>query len=108
MFFVQAASVTWIASLPLTPISANTAIYQINPLLVYVFSIFLLHESISHYKLAAVLLAVVGVVVVAVGRESKDAGNFATWDARGYALVTISTIVFSLKEASLHQNLGWG
>ena len=35
MFFVHAASISWIASLPRTPVSANTAIYQINPLLVY-------------------------------------------------------------------------
>lgn len=98
MLFVQAASVTWIASLPRTPISANTAIYQINPLLVYAFSIPLLQESMSHYKLAAVVLAVFGVLLVAVGRETEGLSNSKAWDASGYVLVTISTVIFSLKE----------
>eukprot|EP00966_Prymnesium_polylepis_P328712 7384486-Prymnesium_polylepis.1 len=107
MLLVQAASVTWIASLPRTPVSANTAIYQINPLLVYAFSIPLLGERVSKYKLAAVVLAVCGVWLVAMGRQDEtdgaDAGVAAAEDASrhdswGYVLVTVSTTIFSLKE----------
>ncbi|KAL1495771.1 hypothetical protein AB1Y20_016633 [Prymnesium parvum] len=100
MFLTQAASVTWIISLPRTPVSANMAIYQINPLLVYAFSIPLLNESLSYYKLAVVLLALFGALLVANGRleDISRASTYATWDAWGYVLVTISTIIFSLKE----------
>ena len=44
---VQASSATWIASLDLTAVSINSAIYNINPLLVYAFSIPLLKERPS-------------------------------------------------------------
>lgn len=76
------------------------AIYQINPLLVYAFSIPLLNESLSYYKLAVVLLALFGALLVANGRleNISRASTYATWDAWGYVLVTISTIIFSLKE----------
>ena len=42
MVLVLAASTSFIASLSLTSVSVNTAIYNVNPLIVYLFSIPLL------------------------------------------------------------------
>jgi len=64
---VQTSSATWIASLNLTAVSINSAIYNVNPLLVYVFSIPLLKEACSYAKTSAVLLAVFGTMVVTYG-----------------------------------------
>ena len=99
MVFVQVASVTFISSLSLTSVSANTAIYQTNPLLVYVFSLLILQEKASYPKFAAVLLAMGGVGLVITGRQSSlhwiEGESSSMY---GYILVTISTTVFSLKE----------
>ena len=45
MVLVLAASTSFIASLSLTSVSVNTAIYNVNPLIVYLFSIPLLGEK---------------------------------------------------------------
>jgi len=102
MVLVQSSSATWIASLTMTSVSINSAIYNVNPLLVYVFSIPLLKESCSFTKTSAVLLAMLGTSVVAVGdahdedrsllpasKEMALTGNF---------LVLVSASLFALKE----------
>jgi len=107
--FVQASSATWIWSLDLTFVSVNSAIYNINPLLVYLFSIPLLAEPPSVMKLCAVLLAMVGTSVVTLG-TAGDADATAAVDADGpdvttregaifgSGLVLLSAAFFALKE----------
>ena len=88
---------TWIASLSLTSVSINTAIYNVNPLLVYVFSIPLLHEPVSLTKAVAVLGALAATSIVARGTnyESASEGDRAQL---GALIVFASAAIYSLKE----------
>ena len=105
---VQASSATWIASLDLTAVSVNSAIYNINPLLVYVFSIPILSEPPSVTKSSAVLLAMVGTSVVTLGTASSPMKAGAAADGAeattkegaifGNVLVLASACLFALKE----------
>ena len=96
MFLVQAASGTWISSLSHTSVSVNTAIYNINPLLVYVFSIPILSETFSVTKASAVFLALIATSVVAQGT------TFEPQEQRsglvGPMTVLLSATIYSLKE----------
>lgn len=110
MFFVQASSATWIASLGLTSVSVNSAIYNINPLLVYAFSIPLLKERPSVTKSAAVLIAMVGTSIVTLG-STNILGPEAVAGAEskegvllGNGLVIISACCFALKEVLFKQH----
>ena len=97
---VQASSATWIASLDLTAVSINSAIYNINPLLVYAFSIPVLGETLSWTKAGAVLLAVLGTSIVTFG-TAGSAAAFAVSDevaVFGNVLVVLSATFFALKE----------
>lgn len=101
---VQASSATWISSLNLTAVSINSAIYNINPLLVYVFSIPLLNEPVSVPKSFAVLLAMIGTSVVTFGTANSGNaiadGDAATKEGAifGNVLVVLSATLFALKE----------
>lgn len=102
---VQASSATWIASLGLTAVSVNSAIYNINPLLVYAFSVVLLGEPPSLPRTGAVLLAMVGTSVVTLGTAHSKYVAISDGDATeregaifGNVLVVISATLFALKE----------
>jgi len=103
---VQTSSATWISSLNLTSVSINSAIYNINPLLVYVFSIPLLRERPSVTKTGAVLLAMAGTTIVTLGTASSGAAvasDGAEASAKegavvGNVLVLLSASLFALKE----------
>lgn len=75
---VQGASVSWVASIPLTSASANSAIYQSSCALAYLFSLPLLkEETLSASKSMAVLLAIGGVFLVIFASRGGDAGDDA-------------------------------
>ena len=97
---VQASSATWIASLGLTAVSINSAIYNINPLLVYVFSIPILSERASVTKSFAVLIAMLGTSIVTLGTSNLWSSSGGTKEGAllGNGLVIISACLFALKE----------
>lgn len=53
---------TWYFSLSRTTLSANTAIYNCSPALVYFFSIFILNDSITPLKVFSVIACVGGIL----------------------------------------------
>ena len=99
MLFTQSASATWIASLSLTAVSVNTAIYNVNPLLVYVFSVPILQESLSLTKTVAVLGALVATTMVAQGtRYDPESITGGERGLQGVLTVLASATIYSLKE----------
>lgn len=99
MVLTQSASATWIASLSLTAVSINTAIYNVNPLLVYVFSIPLLKEPLSFTRAVAVLGALAATTAVAQGtRYDSSLPEGGDRGIRGALIVLASATIYSLKE----------
>jgi len=95
MVLVLAASTSFIASLSLTSVSVNTAIYNVNPLIVYLFSIPLLGEKPSVTKSAAVVIA--GIAATAVAQGATTSGD-PTRGILGASIVLLSATIYSLKE----------
>ena len=60
--FLLGASVTWVASIPLTLAAINTALYQLYTPLTYVFSIPILREGLSASKSLGVVVALASVL----------------------------------------------
>ncbi len=95
---------TWYISLPLTPVSVNTAIYNAACVFVFLFSVILLKEPIPLLKIAAVLFCVGGIVVLCIDGIEDSSGDEknSIW---GYVLVIVSTMFYSLYEVLLKR---WG
>ena len=99
MVLTQAASATWIASLSLTSVSINTAIYNVNPLLVYVFSIPLLKQPLTLTSMLAVIGAMVATSIVANGtRYDSSSPTGGERGIQGVVTVLASAIIYSFKE----------
>jgi drug/metabolite transporter (DMT)-like permease len=62
---------SWYVAVNLTTASDLTAIYNCSAFFAYAFSIPLLHEKLRLSKVAAVCIAIIGVLVVAYGGESS-------------------------------------
>lgn len=62
----------WYASLPLTTVSGNTAIFQSSCSMVFVFSICFLQENFNKLKLTAVAVSVIGVILVSFSGNKGD------------------------------------
>jgi len=69
---VVVSGYTWFASLPLTSVSANTAIYNSSAAFVFIFSIFLVKESITVLKVIAVVVATGGVIIVSLFGSGQE------------------------------------
>jgi len=93
--FQYASALFWYLSLPLTSVSANTAIYQSSCIFIYILSIFMLKEKVTLGKVLSVLVCVSGVVVVTLYSSQGD-GNTNT--LLGFIWVLASTVVYSLAE----------
>ena len=90
------ASVTWIASIPLTLGSFNTALYQLYTPFTYLLSIPLLREALSVSKILGVLLAMLSVVLIIWSNDASDDAdrqNLLTGDV----LVIASAFLYALK-----------
>jgi len=87
----------WYLSLPLTQVGANTTIYQSASVFVFIFSIFLLNESVTLRKIFSVALSVAGVALIASTPESS--GNSEQQDSFiGYVFLIISVLLYALYE----------
>lgn len=61
----------WIASLSYTSVSSSVILVSLHPIIVAVFSHFILKEKISLPTLVGILIAIVGVVIISVGDHSQ-------------------------------------
>lgn len=96
---VQGASVTWIASVPLTSASLNSAIYQSSCALAYLFSLPLLkEETLSASKSLAVALALGGVALVLSAKRRRGSPDAVPNALGGDLLVLSSAALYALKE----------
>lgn len=84
----------WYHSLPITSVSANTAIYNSSAVFVFIFSYFLLKEKITLLKVISVILSTAGVVIVSIfGQGATENGHESTW--MGFVWVIISTLCWA-------------
>ena len=95
---VQAASITWVASLASTSPSVNSAIYQTSCVFAYLFSIPLIGERLSFGKSVSVLLAILGVLGVIFSKKQRGSLDASPDAALGDFLVVCSAAAYALKE----------
>ena len=99
---------TWIASLPRTPVSANTAIYQINPLLVYTFSIPLLREKVRRITCRYKLLQAVTRRYINLVLRVQMAGLYrCTTHALSRRFIPFHTVPYGYNRPSVLQVSGY-
>jgi len=82
-----------------TSLSANTAIYNCSPALVYFFSIFILGDSITILKVFSVISCIIGVIVVALFGNNND--NSSQTNVFGLIMVSVSALTFAIYEVAL-------
>ena len=70
-----ASGYTWYVSLAHTPVAGNTALYQTAPVLVFLFSVCMLKEKVTIYKVAATLFCVGGTLVVSFSKTPSSVHN---------------------------------
>ena len=96
--FLLGASITWVASIPLTLSSMNSALYQLYTPFTYVFSILLLREGISVSKTIGVIVAV-GSVLLIILQAAGNAKDEPAVDGEmlGDLLVVASAALYAMK-----------
>ena len=112
---IFAFNYTWYLSLPLTEVSANTAIYESATAFVFIISVPLLGERVTLVKVLSLFISIVGVCLISLipgGSATNhtiinntNLSNITTptdstisESTLGYFLVIISTITYSLYE----------
>ena len=93
---VQGSSVTWVVSLPLTSVSANSALYQTSCVFAYGLSLWLLRERLSCSKSIAVLVALAGVLCITSAKQGAASGSPNSFG--GDVLVLGSAALYAFKE----------
>ncbi|KAI0427800.1 NADP-dependent oxidoreductase domain-containing protein [Xylaria sp. FL1042] len=93
------AGLTWYVAVNMTSPSNLTAIYNCSAFFAYAFSVPLLKEKLRLDKSLAVLVAIVGVFVVAYG-DSKDPGHATDAATRllGNLIIGVGSILYGLYE----------
>ncbi|KAK6332474.1 hypothetical protein TWF730_004142 [Orbilia blumenaviensis] len=94
------AGSTWYIAVNLTTPSDLTAIYNCSAFFAYAFSIPLLREKPQADKIISVMIAIVGVLVVAYGDNSdnQDQNGGASTRLAGNMLIGIGSILYGLYE----------
>lgn len=104
--FMLGASVTWVASIPLTVPSINAALYQLYTPLTYVFSIPILREALSFSKALGVLLALASVLMILLSKATSESGTPARSELVGDLLVLASAALYAVKGVVYKRWLG--
>ncbi|KAF4999101.1 hypothetical protein FGRMN_2716 [Fusarium graminum] len=93
------AGLSWYVAVALTTPSDLTAIYNCSAFFAYVFSVPLLHEPLRLDKSIAVLIAIVGVLVVAYGDTEEDAESVEAENRfLGNLVIGIGSVLYGLYE----------
>ncbi|KAK7744673.1 hypothetical protein SLS53_003562 [Cytospora paraplurivora] len=96
------AGLSWYIAVDLTTPSDLTAIYNCSAFFAYVFSVPLLREPLRLDKSFAVVIAIIGVLVVAYGdtdeSQGDDAGEAANSRFAGNVIIGIGSILYGLYE----------
>lgn len=96
-FFLCVSDFLWYQSLACTVVAANNAIYQSAAVFVFVMSFLLIDEKVRLHKVAALMIASVGIVLVTLFTKNEEGSKIYSAPI-GYVLVLISVIVFAFYE----------
>ncbi|KAI1110291.1 hypothetical protein F5Y14DRAFT_365390 [Nemania sp. NC0429] len=94
------AGLTWYVAVSMTSPSNLTAIYNCSAFFAYAFSVPLLKEKLRLDKSLAVLVAIIGVLVVAYGDGSDKDGDAGTAGSRllGNLIIGVGSVLYGLYE----------
>ena len=95
------AGVSWYVAVSMTTAADLTAIYNCSAFFAYVFSVPILHEPLRTDKSIAVLIAILGVLVVAYGDTgTADDGSGDTPESRfaGNLIIGVGSVLYGLYE----------
>jgi drug/metabolite transporter (DMT)-like permease len=95
------AGSTWYVAVNLTTASDLTAIYNCSAFFAYVFSVFLLKEPIRKDKIFSVVVACIGVLIVAYGDSGKaEAGHEREAENRlwGNIIIGVGSVMYGFYE----------
>ncbi|KAK6532658.1 hypothetical protein TWF281_006837 [Arthrobotrys megalospora] len=96
---LNVAAITWFAAANMTTPSDLTAINNTSAIFTYVFSVWLLKESMRMAKNVSVVLAVAGVLVIAYGNPTDAGTDAAVSNQRrlfGNAITAAGAVLFGL------------
>lgn len=96
-FFLLGASITWVASIPLTLAAINSALYQLYTPLTYVFSIPILRERLSISKSLGVAFALCSVLMIIFSNGAASGGDGPKGELLGDLLVLASAALYAMK-----------
>lgn len=97
-FILNLGGGTWFLAMKLSTGADVTAIYNCSAFTAYLFSIPILHETFSWTKMASVLIAISGVMVVAYGGGSnKDVSEYPH-RLFGNFIISIGAVLYGLYE----------
>ncbi|KAF4130499.1 EamA-like transporter family [Phytophthora infestans] len=99
--FYLLADYFWYAALTNVSVAAGTAIFNCSPLFVYCFSVCFLHKRPSFCKICGVLTSFVGVTMVVMFQEGRDAEAIANTSLVAGLLVVISAALYGGYEVAL-------
>ncbi|CUM64946.1 uncharacterized protein PRCAT00002564001 [Priceomyces carsonii] len=98
-FILTVGGITWYAAMALTYASDVTAIYNCSAFTAYAFAIPILNERFSLLKASSVVIALLGVFIVAYSGDNGDKKNqdypYRLW---GNIIVSIGAIMYGLYE----------
>ncbi|KAA8895280.1 hypothetical protein FN846DRAFT_970375 [Sphaerosporella brunnea] len=96
------AGSTWYVAVNMTTPSDLTAIYNCSAFFAYVFSIFMLHERIRGDKIFSVVVACVGVLIVAYGDQGSPSGEEQQEEAAnrtlGNLIIGVGSVMYGFYE----------
>lgn len=100
------AGSSWYVAVNMTTPSDLTAIYNCSAFFAYVFSIPLLHEKLRKWKILSVLIAIVGVLIVAYGDgKSGDTDISSKTRTLGNLIIGVGSVLYGFYEV-LYKKLG--
>src|SRR5690606_28842367 len=94
------AGSSWYVAVNMTTASDLTAIYNCSAFFAYVFSVPLLNEQIRKWKVVSVLVAIVGVLVVAYGdgKQSGESDLKAHTCTLGNLIIGVGSVLYGFYE----------
>ena len=98
----------WYMGLARASVTVGTAVFNSNCVFVYVFSVLLLKERLSLFKVLSVLVAVGGVVCLAMAKADNkaDPSASASYSAAGPVLCVAAAVLYAVYETYFARAVG--